>query len=120
MLAESAPQICQLLQPEAAAEQVVHQAVSLLDANAGALMLTRPEQQQLEMRYTFPETLIEDTEEHSGFVIPYDEEAPVPTEATSADVLKSVVNEGMPGHCPPKVRYPFRRQEFNGSSYSGT
>ena len=60
MLAESAPQICQLLQPEAAAEQVVHQAVSLLDANAGALMLTLPERQELEMHYTFPETLIED------------------------------------------------------------
>jgi sigma-B regulation protein RsbU (phosphoserine phosphatase) len=101
MLAESAPQICQLLQPEAAAEQVVHQAVSLLDANAGALMLTRPEQQQLEMHYTFPETLLEDSEEHNGLVIPYGEEAPVPLEATSADVLKSVVNEGMPGHCPP-------------------
>ena len=50
MLAESAPQICQLLQPEDAAEQVVQQAVSLLDANAGALMLTHTEQQELEMR----------------------------------------------------------------------
>ena len=102
MLAESAPQICQLLQPGAAAEQVVHQAVSLLDANAGALMLTRPEQQQLEMHYTFPETLVEDIEAPNGLVIPYGEEVPVSPEPTSADVLKSVVNEGIPGHCPPK------------------
>ena len=66
MLAESAPQICQLLQPEAAAEQVVHQAVSLLDANAGALMLTHPERQELEMHYTFPETLLEGLADDSG------------------------------------------------------
>ena len=65
MLAESAPQICQLLQPEAAAEQVVHQAVSLLDANAGALMLTHPERQELEMRYTFPEALVENPTDDS-------------------------------------------------------
>lgn len=105
MLAESAPQICQLLQPEAAAEQVVHQAVSLLDANAGALMLTDSDRQELEMHFTFPETLIEDTTDHSGsngFIIPYGEKSPVSPEATSVDMLKSVVNEGMPGHCPPK------------------
>ena len=105
MLAESAPQICQLLQPEDAAEQVVHQAVSLLDANAGGLMLTRPEQQELEMRYTFPETLVKNTPDRSAddrLVIPYGEEAPAPSEETSADILKSVVKEGIPGHCPPK------------------
>ena len=105
MLAESAPQICQLLQPEDAAEQVVHQAVSLLDANAGALMLARPEQQELEMHYTFPETLVENAPDHSAndrLVISYGEEAPTSSEKTSADVLKSVVKEGMPGHCPPK------------------
>ena len=105
MLAESAPQICQLLQPEAAAEQVVHQAVSLLDANAGALMLTDSDRQELEMHFTFPETLIENTTDHSGangFIIPYGEKSPVSPEATSVDMLKSVVNEGMPGHCPPK------------------
>ena len=114
MLAESAPQICQLLQPEAAAEQVVHQAVSLLDANAGALMLTRPERQELEMHYTFPETLIEDATADSGpngtaqvsmdlrDNVPYGEEAPVSLETTSADMLKSVVREGLPGHCPSK------------------
>ena len=103
MLAESAPQICQLLQPEAAAEQVVHQAVSLLDANAGALMLTHPERQELQMHYTFPETLVEDSTGGSGsneLVIPYDEEAPISSEATSEDMLKSVVKEGLPGHCP--------------------
>ncbi len=105
MLAESAPQICQLLQPEAAAEQVVHQAVSLLDANAGALMLTYPERQELEMHFTFPETLIEGPAGDSssnGLIIPYGEEAPVSSETTSADMLKSVVKEGLPGHCPPK------------------
>ena len=105
MLAESAPQICQLLQPEAAAEQVVHQAVSLLDANAGALMLTYPERQELEMHFTFPETLVEGPTGDSssnGLIIPYGEEAPVSSETTSADMLKSVVKEGLPGHCPPK------------------
>ena len=114
MLAESAPQICQLLQPEAAAEQVVHQAVSLLDANAGALMLTHPERQVLEMHYTFPETLVEGPTGDSGSNgtaqvsidlrdnIPQSEESPISLEATSADMLKSVVKEGLPGHCPPK------------------
>lgn len=105
MLAESAPQICQLLQPEAAAEQVVHQAVSLLDANAGALMLTHAERQELEMHYTFPETLIESSTpdaDPNGLVLPYGEEAPISLETTSVDMLKSVVTEGLPGHCPPK------------------
>ena len=105
MLAESAPQICQLLQPEAAAEQVVHQAVSLLDANAGALLLTQPERQELEMHYAFPETLIGHTEDNSdqnGFIICYGEDVSASLETTSIDVLRSVVKEGMPGHCPPK------------------
>ncbi len=104
MLAESAPQICQLLQPEDAAEQVVQQAVSLLDANAGALMLTHTEQQELEMHYAFPETLIENTaaqENGDGLVISYGEDTPASQEPTSEDVLKSVVKEGIPGHCLP-------------------
>jgi sigma-B regulation protein RsbU (phosphoserine phosphatase) len=103
MLAESAPQICQLLQPEDAAEQVVLQAVSFLDANAGALMLTRPEQQELELGYAFPETLVEKPQ-HNGnqLIIPCGEDAPVSQEATSEDMLKSVVKEGIPGHCLPE------------------
>ena len=105
MLAESAPQICQLLQPEDAAEQVVLQAVSFLDANAGALMLTRPEQQELELSYAFPETLVESsTVQQNGneLVISCEEEVPVSQEATSVDMLKSVVKEGLPGHCLPE------------------
>ena len=113
MLAESAPQICQLLQPEAAAEQVVHQAVSLLDANAGALMLTHLERQELEMHYTFPETLVEsptdDSDPDQTAQLSIDlrdnvssgEEVPVSSETTSVDMLKCVVREGLPGHCPP-------------------
>ena len=106
MLAESAPQICQLLQPEAAAEQVVQQAVSLLDANAGALMLTDTEQQVLEMHYAFPENLLENStvpDNANGFVISYSEDTPLSEEATSVEVLKSVVKEGIPGHCLPKL-----------------
>ena len=105
MLAESAPQICQLLEPEDAAEQVVLQAVSFLDANAGALMLTRPEQQELELSYAFPEALVEDsTVQHNGneLVISCGEEMPASQEATSVDMLKSVVNDGLPGHCLPE------------------
>ena len=105
MLAESAPQICQLLEPEDAAEQVVLQAVSFLDANAGALMLTRPEQQELELSYAFPEALVEDTTaQHNGneLVISCGEEMPASQEATSVDMLKSVVNDGLPGHCLPE------------------
>ena len=99
------PQICQLLQPEDAAEQVVLQAVSFLDANAGALMLTRPEQQELELSYAFPETLVENsTAQQNGneLVIACGEEAPVPEAATSVDMLKSVVKDGLPGHCLPE------------------
>ena len=105
MLAESAPQICQLLQPEEAAEQVVHQAVSLLDANAGALMLADTERQELEMHYAFPESLLENASAQrngNGWVIPYGEDTPISEEATSVEVLKSVVKEGIPGHCLPK------------------
>ena len=105
MLAESAPQICQLLQPEAAAEQVVQQAVSLLDANAGALMLTDTEQQALEMHYAFPENLLENStvqDTTNGLVISYGEDTPLSEEATSVEVLKSVVKEGIPGHCLPE------------------
>ena len=105
MLAESAPQICQLLQPEAAAEQVVHQAVSLLDANVGALMLAKAERQELEMHYAFPEDLVENgagRDNENGLVISYREDVPVSQEETSVEVLKSVVREGMPGHCLPK------------------
>lgn len=105
MLAESAPQICQLLQPEAAAEQVVQQAVSLLDANAGAVMLTETERQELEMHYAFPETLLENStvrDSTNGLVISYGEAAPISEEATSVEVLKSVVQEGIPGHCLPE------------------
>ena len=61
MLAESAPQICQLLQPEAAAEQVVHQAVALLDANVGGLMLLHPQQQKLQLEYDYPPGAFETT-----------------------------------------------------------
>ena len=105
MLAESAPQICQLLQPEEAAEQVVHQAVSLLDANAGALMLADTERQELEMHYMFPENLLENAPEQNngnGLVIPYSGDTSISEEATSVEVLKSVVKEGIPGHCLPK------------------
>ena len=105
MLAESAPQICQLLQPEEAAEQVVHQAVSLLDANAGALMLADTERQELEMHYVFPENLLENAPEQNngnGLVIPYSGDTSISEEATSVEVLKSVVKEGIPGHCLPK------------------
>ena len=105
MLAESAPQICQLLQPEAAAEQVVQQAVSLLDANAGALMLTDTKQQALEMHYGFPENLVENgtnPDITNELVISYSDDTHISEESTSADVLKAVVKEGMPGHCLPK------------------
>ena len=105
MLAESAPQICQLLQPEDAAEQVVHQAVSLLDANAGALMLTNADRQELEMNYAFPETLLELTTDlggGSGLIIPYGGDTGVPETLTSANMLKSVVTDGLPVHCPPE------------------
>ena len=105
MLAESAPQICQLLQPEEAAEQVVQRAVSLLDANAGALMLTDTERQELEMHYAFPETLLENSTGHdstNGLVISYGGDTPVSPEATSVEVLQSVVKEGIPGHCLPE------------------
>lgn len=109
MLAESAPQICQLLQPEEAAEQVVQQAVSLLDANAGALMLTNTDQQELEMNYAFPETLL-DSRQPSAISLQQEAsnlsgnlltESQQPT-ADSRSMLKSVVTEGLPGHCLPE------------------
>ena len=105
MLAESAPQICQLLQPEDAAEQVVLQAVSFLDANAGALMLTHPEQQELELSYAFPEGLVESSavqRNGNGLVISCGEEVSGSEKTTSADMLKSVANDGLPGHCLPE------------------
>ncbi len=109
MLAESAPQICQLLQPEDAAEQVVHQAVALLDANVGGLMLIQPQQQNLELRYAFPETLISengDQDEKNPISISLKDVETDTTEAnekTEFDMLAGVVKEGRTGRCSFKT-----------------
>jgi len=108
MLAESAPQICQLLQPEDAAEQVVHQAVALLDANVGGLMLINP-QQNLELRYAFPETLISengDQDEKNPISISLEDVETDTVEAdekTEFDMLAGVVKEGMTDRCSFKI-----------------
>lgn len=109
MLAESAPQICQLLQPEDAAEQVVHQAVALLDANVGGLMLIHPEQQNLELRYAFPETLIpenSDQDEKNPISISLKDvetDSVEANEKTEFDMLTGVVKEGMTDRCSFKT-----------------
>ena len=108
MLAESAPQICQLLQPEDAAEQVVHQAVALLDANVGGLMLIHPQQQSLELRYAFPETLISENDDQNGnkpiSILLQDIEAEAgANEKTAFDMLAGVVKEGMTDRCSFKT-----------------
>ncbi len=114
MLAESAPQICQLLQPEDAAEQVVHQAVALLDANVGGLMLIQPQQQNLELRYAFPETIISENDDQNGnkpiSISLKDIEADTAeaNEKTAFDMLASVVKEGR------TVRSAFRTETFFG------
>ena len=109
MLAESAPQICQLLQPEDAAEQVVHQAVALLDANIGGLMLIQHAQQKLELQYVFPPTLIsEDTDKENkdALSISLDSDESKATESdmkTSLDMLAGVVKEGRTDRCFTKA-----------------
>ncbi|MCE2400204.1 SpoIIE family protein phosphatase [Candidatus Poribacteria bacterium] len=109
MLAESAPQICQLLQPEDAAEQVVHQAVALLDANVGGLMLIQPQQQNLELRYAFPETLISENGDQNGkdpiSISLKDIEADTVdvNEKTAFDMLVGVVKEGRTDRCSFKT-----------------
>ena len=106
MLAESAPQICQLLQPDDAAEQVVHQAVALLDSNVGALMLIQANQPNLELHYAFPpDILVSDDTEHDPekkFIISMedgDESEP----KTSQQMLVNVVKEGRTGQCSAKM-----------------
>ena len=101
MLAESAPQICQLLQPEDAAEQVVHQAVALLDANVGALMLMQPEEQNLELRYVFPPDMIDSNEDEekqlTNLLVPLngnEDDTSGSQSLTSVDMLVNVVKEG--------------------------
>lgn len=114
MLAESAPQICQLLQPEDAAEQVVHQAVALLDANVGGLMLIQPQQQNLELRYAFPETIISENDDQNGnkpiSISLKDIEADTAeaNEKTAFDMLAGVVKEGR------TVRSAFKAETFLG------
>ncbi|MDE0637452.1 MAG: SpoIIE family protein phosphatase [Candidatus Poribacteria bacterium] len=114
MLAESAPQICQLLQPEDAAEQVVHQAVALLDANVGGLMLIQPQQQNLELRYAFPETVISENDDQNGnkpiSISLKDIEADTAeaNEKTAFDMLAGVVKEGR------TVRSAFKTETFLG------
>ena len=109
MLAESAPQICQLLQPEDAAEQVVHQAVALLDANVGGLMLIQQAQQILELRYVFPPTLISedpDADDKDALSIALDSDTPEVEESdarTSLDMLAGVVKEGKTYRCFTKT-----------------
>ncbi len=104
MLAESAPQICQLLQPEDAAEQVVHQAVALLDANLGGLMLIQQPQQKLELRYVFAPTLISDDigeNDLDAFTISLEDNDTVTSTVgtTSLDMLAGVVKEGKTNRC---------------------
>ena len=114
MLAESAPQICQLLQPEDAAEQVVHQAVALLDANVGGLMLIQPQQQNLELRYAFPETVISENGDQKGktpisiSLKDIEAETTEANEKTAYDMLAGVVKEGR------TVRSAFRTETFFG------
>lgn len=109
MLAESAPQICQLLQPEDAAEQVVHQAVALLDANVGGLMLIQQQQQELELRYVFPPTLISENGDDDGKNPPtisledVEKNPSEANEATSLDMLAGVVKEGRTTRCFTKT-----------------
>ncbi len=100
MLAESAPQICQLLQPEEAAEQVVHQAVALLDANAGGLLLLDADKRNLSWKYTFPDN----SSAHSEAEIPIIGERMEATSkanqstVSSAEMLARVVKEGKTLH----------------------
>ena len=110
MLAESAPQICQLLQPEDAAEQVVFQAVALLDANVGALMLIDSDQQNLELRYVFPPELLnaeegqEETE--NKLIISLNDIEPDTSETqpkTSIEMLTNVVKNGRTDQCSAKI-----------------
>ncbi len=110
MLAESAPQICQLLQPEDAAEQVVHQAVALLDANVGALMFMQPEEQNLELRYVFPPDIMdsedEENENKSNLLVPLNGSENDTSElqsATSVEMLANVVKEGRTHQCSSKA-----------------
>ncbi|MCG9127346.1 SpoIIE family protein phosphatase [Candidatus Poribacteria bacterium] len=100
MLAESAPQICQLLQPEDAAEQVLHQAVALLDANMGCLMLVRPQQQILELLDAFPKSIISDNGENiQSISLKEIMGLPESEEKTALNMLGSVVEEGRTNRC---------------------
>ena len=94
MLAESAPQICQLLQPEDAAQQVVHQAVSLLDANAGGLLLRDSQRPEIEWKYTFPETLVSEFPHR----IRLEEESEAEEELDTEQTLAHVAKEGRTAH----------------------
>lgn len=106
MLAESAPQICQLLQPEDAAEQVVHQAVALLDSNVGALMLIQPNQHTLELHYAFPPDILVNDDKNNDpekkFVISMEDIDPNDSK-TSQQMLVNVVKEGRTGQCTAKM-----------------
>lgn len=106
MLAESAPQICQLLQPEDAAEQVVHQAVALLDSNVGALMLIHSDEPNLELHYAFPPDILDsvDTEQdgEKKFAISM-EDVDEGDHKTSEQMLVNVVKQGRTGQCSAKL-----------------
>ncbi len=110
MLAESAPQICQLLQPDDAAEQVIFQAVALLDANMGALMLIEPQHKHLELQYVFPPELLnaddDQQETDNKLIIPIDDIDDNSTEkqtTTSEEMLVNVVKNGRTDQCSSKM-----------------
>ena len=106
MLAESAPLICQLLEPDDAAEQVVHQAVALLDSNVGALMLIQPNEPNLELQYVFPpDVLASDETEHdtdNNFTISM-QHVDGSDAMLSQQMLVNVVKEGRPGQCSAEM-----------------
>ena len=83
------------------------------------------------MHYTFPETLVEGPTDGSGpngmaqvsidlrDDVPDGEEVPVSSEATSIDMLKSIVKEGLPRHCPPKSDTLFGGKNLMGVPIPG-
>lgn len=95
MLSDITAQIAKLLDTEQLEEEVVNHAVSLLDANAGCLMLINPVTQQLETKNHFPRHL-QFPSDLQGFSIPleFDQEIQ-PTTA----ILREVVREGKTHIC---------------------
>ena len=109
LLADTTAQITRLLDTEQLTEEVVPHAISLLDADAGCLMLIEKSTERLEMKGHFAFES-QHLPELNTISIPLDAE---PAAHPAFEILREVVNQGITHiHNDPKIAAHFDRRNL--------